>query len=122
VIAVPAWMLDPSACAGMILGTPRVTLAALIDLHCLLTKRGFRRDSSTDSSIGEEKQGDQSAKTDRRDPLSFPTASRQLSIAFETIPIRGIPQTERAKIITHLAIILLQAASAATGDGNDDER
>jgi hypothetical protein len=54
--------------------------------------------------------------------LSFPTASRQLRIAFETIPIREIPQTERAKIITHLAIILLQAASAATGDGNDDER
>ena len=53
--------------------------------------------------------------------LSFPTASRQLSIAFETIPIRGIPQTERAKIITHLANVLLQAAGTATGDRNDDE-
>ena len=53
--------------------------------------------------------------------LSLPTASRQLSIAFETIPIRGMPQTERANIITHLAVILLQAASAATGDANDDE-
>jgi hypothetical protein len=50
-----------------------------------------------------------------------PAASRQLSIAFETIPVREIPQTERAKIVTHLANILLQAASAATGDGNDDE-
>ncbi len=52
--------------------------------------------------------------------LSFPTASRQLSIAFETLPIRGIPQTERAKIITHLANILLQAASAVT-EGHDDD-
>jgi hypothetical protein len=68
VIAVPVWMLDPSACAGMVLGTPRVTLAALIDLQGLLTERGFRRDSSTDSSTGEEKQDDQSAKTDRRTP------------------------------------------------------
>jgi hypothetical protein len=53
--------------------------------------------------------------------LVSPTASRQLSIAFETIPTRGMPPTERAKIIAHLANILLQAASAATGDGNDDE-
>jgi hypothetical protein len=53
--------------------------------------------------------------------LSLPIASRQLSIAFETILIRGIPQAERAKIITHLANVLLQAAGAATGDGNDDE-
>jgi len=72
VIAVPAWMLDPSACAGMVLGRPRVTLGALIDLHCLLTERGFRRDSSTDSNIGEEKQDGQFAKTDRRDPAHVP--------------------------------------------------
>jgi hypothetical protein len=52
--------------------------------------------------------------------LSAPTASRQLSIAFETIPIRGIPQTERAKIITYLANILLQAASLVT-EGHDDD-
>jgi hypothetical protein len=52
--------------------------------------------------------------------LSFLTASRQLSIAFDTIPMRGIAQTERAKIITHLANILLQAASAAT-EGHDDD-
>jgi len=29
VIAVAAWMLDPAACAGMALGAPRETLAAL---------------------------------------------------------------------------------------------
>jgi hypothetical protein len=52
--------------------------------------------------------------------LPFPTASRQLSIVFETIPLRGIPQTERAKITTHLANILLQAAGAVT-EGHDDD-
>jgi hypothetical protein len=52
--------------------------------------------------------------------LLFPTASRQLSIAFETLPIQGIPQIEQAKIVMYLANILLQASGAA-GDGNDDE-
>jgi hypothetical protein len=48
VIVVAAWMLDPAACAGMSLGVPRVTLAALAELHELLTepaprKRRWRR-------------------------------------------------------------------------------
>lgn len=51
-----------------------------------------------------------------------PRASHQLSIAFETVPLRGMPQTEHAKIIAHLADILLQAAGAATGEPDDDER
>jgi hypothetical protein len=54
--------------------------------------------------------------------LRLPSASRQLSIAFEAIPLRGMTQTERAKIIAHLANILLQAAGAATGGLDDDER
>jgi hypothetical protein len=54
--------------------------------------------------------------------ISLPAASRQLSIAFETVPLRGMSQTERAKIIAHLANILLQAAGAATGERDDDER
>jgi hypothetical protein len=54
--------------------------------------------------------------------LALPTCvARQLSISFETIPIRGMLPTERMKIIVHLANILLQAAGAAAGDGDDDE-
>jgi hypothetical protein len=33
VIVVPAWMLDPAACAGMKFGAPRVTVSALAELH-----------------------------------------------------------------------------------------
>jgi hypothetical protein len=54
--------------------------------------------------------------------LLLPATSRQLSIAFETVPLRGIPQAERIKIIAHLASILLQAAGAATGELDDDEQ
>jgi len=49
---VAAWMLDPATCAGMSLGAPRVTSAALAELHQLLTERGFRRSSRDDPTIG----------------------------------------------------------------------
>jgi hypothetical protein len=54
VIVVAAWMLDPAACAGMSLGAPRVTLAALAELDQLLTERGFRRSSRDDPTIVQE--------------------------------------------------------------------
>jgi hypothetical protein len=34
--------------------------------------------------------------------LTLPKASRQLSIVFETIPLRGVIQAERTKIVRHL--------------------
>ena len=43
VIKVPVWMLDPAACAGMELGTPWVSLAALAEFHELLVAQGFIR-------------------------------------------------------------------------------
>jgi hypothetical protein len=53
-MVVAAWMLDASACAGMELGAPRVSLAALSDLDDLLKRRGPRRSSSGDIPAGEE--------------------------------------------------------------------
>ena len=53
---------------------------------------------------------------------TLPRASRQLSMAFEAIPLRGITQTERTKIIAHLANILLQAGGAATEEHDHDEQ
>src|ERR1700694_6005108 len=64
IISVAAWMLDPVACAGMEIGVPRATVAALSDLHQLLIERGFRGSSRGDSSIVQEEQDDQLTKTD----------------------------------------------------------
>ena len=55
-VVMTAWMLDPAACAGMALGAPRVTLAALAEVHRLLTERGFRRSSRDDPTIVQEQQ------------------------------------------------------------------
>jgi hypothetical protein len=55
-------MLDPIACAGMVIGTPRVAVSALVDLHQLLIGRGFRGSSVVDSRIVKEEQNEQFAK------------------------------------------------------------
>ena len=54
VTMVPAWMLDPVVCAGMKLGEPRVSVAALRELHHRLVERGLRKDSSNDSNLVQE--------------------------------------------------------------------
>ena len=54
-------------------------------------------------------------------PRSLPTTSQQLSIAFDSIPLRGTSPTERAKVLAHLAHLLMQAAGVATAERDDDE-
>jgi len=86
VIVVAGWMLDPVACAGMSLGAPRVTLAALAELHELLTERGFRRSSRDDSTIAQEEQHEELARADAairgpapaQHPVRFGNASRDV--------------------------------------------
>jgi hypothetical protein len=54
ITVIPAWMLDASACTGMEVGAPRLSLAALSDLDALLKRRGLRRSSPGDITAGEE--------------------------------------------------------------------
>jgi hypothetical protein len=61
VLVVAAWMLDAAACHGMELGMPRVTIAALAELHQLLVEHGFRRSSLDGSTIVQEKQREKPA-------------------------------------------------------------
>ena len=58
-----AWMLDPVACAGMELGPPRVSVAALADLHHLLIERGSRRCSRGGSNTVQEEHHGEPAET-----------------------------------------------------------
>ena len=84
VIVVAAWMLDLAACAGMSLGAPRVKLAALAELHQLLTERGFRRSFRDDPIIVQEQQHEELARvggairgaTPTQHPIRFDRASR----------------------------------------------
>jgi hypothetical protein len=91
VLVVAAWMLDAGACAGMELGTPRVTIAALAELHHLLVEHGFRRRSSDGSTIVQEKQ--------RENPLTsklLSAAPRQLCIPLDSARLRGPHRSQTA--------------------------
>jgi hypothetical protein len=61
-------------------------------------------------------------------PKSVPTIPapsvipHQLSIVFDSIRLRGMNTSERAKAIACLANLLIQAAGVATGERDDDER
>ena len=52
---------------------------------------------------------------------SLPVQPHQLSIAFDAISLRGMTPSEREKVLTHLASLLLLAAGAATEESDDVE-
>ena len=53
-IVLAAWMLDPTICATMSLGTPTIDVAGLADLDRLLKALGLRRTCSDEPSSAEE--------------------------------------------------------------------
>jgi hypothetical protein len=57
----------------------------------------------------------------RTTSLSSPTVPQQLSIAFESLRLQGMSPSERAKVLVHLASLLIQAAGAAPEGRDDDE-
>lgn len=54
--------------------------------------------------------------------LSPPTRPHQLSIALDSINLQGMSPSEREKVLTQLASLLLLAAGAATTESEDVER
>ena len=54
VTVVPAWKLDPVACAGQRVGPPQVSLAALTALHELLVALESRLPSADGTAVTEE--------------------------------------------------------------------
>ena len=116
VTVVAAWMLDPVACAGMEIGSRRVSVDALIALHRLLCERGYRRSSPDDAIVvQEERDGEPEDRT------GAATARRELSLALDCVKLRGISPPERAVIIVRLARMLLEAGGIPTRE-HDDER
>ena len=53
--------------------------------------------------------------------LARSRAPRQLRIAFDSPPLRKLNAVERAKVVTCLANLFMQAAGAATRERSDDE-
>jgi hypothetical protein len=53
-IVIAAWMLDPTICAAMSLGSPAVDINGLTDLDRLLRDLGLRRACSAEPPSTEE--------------------------------------------------------------------
>jgi len=51
---------------------------------------------------------------------SLPTAPHQLRIAFDSLLLRGINPSERSKVVSDLASLLLRAAGVAAEERDDD--
>jgi hypothetical protein len=81
VTVLPEWMLDPVLCAGMAMGAPRVTVAALIHLQRQLIDAGFRRTSPGDGTIVREERDEHpfeaTAADIRRAPVQSDLRSRE---------------------------------------------
>jgi hypothetical protein len=55
-------------------------------------------------------------------PREASATRRQLNMAFEALPLHGISPPDRAKVVIHLADLLLQAVGANVGEPDDGER
>ena len=80
----------------MELGEPMVTVAALSDLHRLLVDRHLRANSPAVTLC-------------------------QMSMVFDNAELQGMSAAQRARAISHLASLLIQAAGPTTGKESDDD-
>ena len=114
VIVAAAWILDPAVCARMGFGAPRVAVSALVELHQLLTERGFRRSSGDDPTIVQEEQDEKPAGTG--------TTTRSPAPTHPAVRLRGMSPAERRTALSRLAKLLLEAAGVTAGERDDDQR
>jgi len=63
-IVIAAWMLDRSACAGLEIGEPQVSVPALVDLERLLKNQGLRRVVSNDAGVVWETRNEECATSE----------------------------------------------------------
>ncbi|AMX95445.1 MULTISPECIES: hypothetical protein [Mesorhizobium] len=99
----------------MDLGSPRASLAALLELNKLLIQRRFRRGSPDGFIIGET-QNENLAATD--------TISRDRSPAqhaLDSHKLVGLSAAQRTIVIARLANVLMAAAGIVTEESRDDE-
>ena len=57
-----------------------------------------------------------------RKPQTASEPPRQLTIAFDSVRLRGMSLAERRSVVTTLAILLTEAAGRNAGGRADDER
>lgn len=54
-------------------------------------------------------------------PQSPAVTPRQMNMVFDNVELQGMNAAQRAKVITHHASLMIQAAGATTGKERDDD-
>ena len=124
VTILPAWKLDAVYCAGLKVGAPQVSLAALCALHELLIACESRPVSADGNIVTQEAQLLPLAR--RTEPVprlkhTPPTAPRQLDLVFDDVRLRGMTPAERQTALRSLAHLLLEASGIAPQEAGDDD-
>ncbi len=55
-------------------------------------------------------------------PARPPSHPRQLSMALDSVSVRGMSPSERCTALAQLTTLLMEAAGVAAGERGDDER
>lgn len=88
IIQVAEWMLDRALCADMEMGEPRVAVIGLVELHGLLTDRGFRQ-TSTDGLTAIQEARHEGTTTTLVATDADPAAEHAARYAADARPERG---------------------------------
>ena len=127
VTILPAWKLDAVYCAGLKVGAPQVSLAALCALHELLIACESRLLSADGNIVTQEAQDGIAAYRSHEGRSLFrepkhtpPTAPRQLDLVLDDVRLRGMTPAERQAVLEALAHLLLEASGIATQEVGDD--
>jgi hypothetical protein len=123
VTILPAWKLDAIYCAGLKVGAPQVSLAALRTLRELLACES-RLVSATATSSRRRRRMEARLPLARRTELACRhialTAPRQLDLVLDDVRLRAMTPAERQAVLRAMARLLLEAGGVATREVSDD--
>ena len=106
VVTIADWMLDPVVCAAMLKGTPRVDLAALVELKRLLMCA-----ADTTHSRGDCESFGRITMTHHK--LSSSIASRQMNLLFDAKRSEGL-------LILRVSVAVSRIAMSDSRQGSID--
>src|SRR5262249_10583078 len=124
VTILPAWKLDPVYCAGLKVGAPQVSLAALCSLRELLIASESRLVSADGYIVTQEAQDESTVTSRTKDGAGLqahgPEGSPPARSRSRRCALQAMTPAERRAVLSAMARLLLEAGGvAATREVSD---
>jgi hypothetical protein len=108
---IPEWMFEPTGCAAITVGAPRVSIPAIADLRLLLADLGFDRHAVRPPCRRRRR----SMRQERQ--LSTLRSTKQLALVLQpTRSLASVNRSEHDDVVSALARLLLEAVALAEVD------